>query len=164
LTPEFCAEHGIRGIILDADNTLVPRKDYILREDTEAWIRSLQAAGCKLCILSNSGHPKAVAEMVGAHGMHTLCLARKPLRAGYRRALAHLGTALSESAMVGDQLFTDILGGNRMGMLTIMVRPMSTNDFILYRLFGRPVERPLMRRHWLGLQQRSAAGPQSPSR
>ncbi|MBI5830878.1 MAG: YqeG family HAD IIIA-type phosphatase [Armatimonadetes bacterium] len=148
LTPERLAGWGIRALIMDADNTLVPRNAYHLDTATRAWLEALIADGVRLCVLSNSAQPRKVARMVAELGIPTLALARKPARAGFRRALAAMAVEAGETAMVGDQLFTDIVGGNRMGMRTVLVRPCSTNDFIVYRLLGRPLERPLLRRRW----------------
>jgi HAD superfamily phosphatase (TIGR01668 family) len=149
LTPERLAQWGVRGLVLDADNTLVPRNRYALTPEVHAWLDAVRASGVRCCILSNSASPRKVAAMVSTFDMPALSLARKPLAAGFRRALTLLGTTPAETAMVGDQVFTDILGGNRMGLLTVLVRPVSTNDFILYRLLGRTLERPLLRR-WQG--------------
>ena len=146
ITPELLAEHGLRALIMDADNTLVPRSDYVLDKPTAAWIERLQAAGVKFCILSNSMQARAVGEMVAPYGIPTLSRARKPAKAGFYRALRAIDATIDETAMVGDQLFTDIVGGNRMGMTTIMVKQVTTNDFIVYRLLGRTLERPLMAR------------------
>lgn len=148
LRPEWLAAQGLRALLLDADNTLVPRHAYTLDDETRAWLELLLAAEVKLAILSNSASPRQVAKMVADYDIPTLALARKPARAGFRRALRRLDTEPGETAMVGDQLFTDILGGNRMGLRTILVPPCSDNDFIVYRIFGRTLERPLLRRRW----------------
>ncbi|MBI2300959.1 MAG: YqeG family HAD IIIA-type phosphatase [Armatimonadetes bacterium] len=145
LTPKFLDAHRIRGLILDADNTLVPRSRYELPADVIDWIEGLQASGRRLCILSNSAHVRRVAAMVEPYGMTAISMAQKPFRSGFRRALAGLGTAPAETAMVGDQLFTDILGGNAAGLLTVLVRPITGSDFVGYRPV-RPLERWLLRR------------------
>ncbi len=144
--PDWLAAHGLRALLLDADNTLVPRHAYHLDDETRAWIELLLSHQLRLAILSNSASPRQVAKMVADYDIPTLALARKPARSGFRRALQRLDVTPAETAMVGDQLFTDILGGNRMGLRTILVPPCSTNDFIVYRLFGRTLERPLLRR------------------
>lgn len=146
LTVERLDELDVRALILDADNTLVPRNQYQLDAPVIAWIEALQASGRKLCVLSNSASPRRVAAMVAPWGIPTLSLARKPLRGGFARALRLLDTPAAQTAMVGDQLLTDILGGNAAGLRTVMVRPVSSNDFVLYRWFGRRVERRVLRR------------------
>lgn len=151
ITPDLCDRHGIRGLILDADNTLVPRMKYTLTADVAGWIGELQESGRKLCILSNSAKAGQVARMVAPHGMEAISLARKPFGSGFRKALRLLGTEPEETAMIGDQMMTDILGGNLAGMLTIMVSPLSSRDFILYSLV-RPLERRLLKR-WAPLEE-----------
>jgi hypothetical protein len=145
LTPELLGEHGRRAVVLDADNTLVPRNRYHLSECTAGWITALQAAGVSLCILSNTAHVVKVARMVEAYGMAAIPFARKPFRGGFTRALKALGTTAEETCMVGDQLFTDILGGNLAGLLTVYVPPVSRHDFAPYKL-ARVIERRLLRR------------------
>lgn len=145
LTPELLRARGWRGVILDADNTVVPRSRYQLDERTAGWLHALTAAGVRLCILSNSAHFRQVAAMAEPHGMAAIAFARKPFASGFRRALRALGTTPAETVMVGDQLFTDILGGNLAGLTTVMVPPLTGDDFIGYRLL-RPVERRLLRR------------------
>lgn len=145
ITAELLDEHGVTGVILDADNTLVPRQKYHLDDERRAWLTDLQAAGKRFCVLSNSFHVGGIQRMVDEFGIPTISVARKPMRQGFRRALAALGTTPAETCIVGDQLLTDILGGNLAGMLTIMVPPLTGRDFIAYAPF-RPVERWLLRR------------------
>jgi HAD superfamily phosphatase (TIGR01668 family) len=72
--------------------------------------------------------------------------AAKPSRAAFRRALGFLGTAPEHTAVIGDQIFTDILGGNRMGLFTVLVVPMSTKEFI-WTKFVRQVEKLILRKY-----------------
>jgi HAD superfamily phosphatase (TIGR01668 family) len=69
--------------------------------------------------------------------------ATKPRRKGYRLALARMGTAPEQTAFVGDQIFTDVLGGNRMGLYTILVPPLSKREFMGTRLISRRLEQLL---------------------
>lgn len=150
ITPELLSEHGIEAVLLDADNTLVPRSQYSLDPEVAAWVATLQAAGHRLCILSNSHKVGKVAAMGALHDMPAISLAKKPLGKGFRQAMALCGSRPANTAMVGDQLLTDIVGGNRQGMLTIMVDPMTSRDFILYSLL-RPFERRLLQK-WQSLE------------
>lgn len=150
-TPHFTLalmeKHGIEAVLVDADNTLVARNQYgALDEDMEAWVEAVQGSGRKLFVLSNSNHPAKVAKMVEPWGIEAISNAGKPFKRGYLKALEATGSTPETTAMVGDQLFTDILGGNRMGMLTVMVQPLATQDFIFYRPM-RYVERWVMRKY-----------------
>jgi len=151
ITPELLDAHGVEAVLLDADNTLVPRSRYTLDDEVAAWVARLQDAGHKLCILSNSHKVTKVAAMGDRHGMPAISLAKKPFGVGFRKAMLLCGSTPETTAMVGDQLLTDIVGGNRQGMLTIMVDPLTGRDFLLYSLL-RPWERRMLRR-WQTLEE-----------
>jgi HAD superfamily phosphatase (TIGR01668 family) len=136
---------GIRAVILDLDNTLVRWREEDLTHEVAAWLQQLQSAGLKLCILSNSILGKRSVRMAQRLGTLNISKARKPSRQGFRRALAALETEPAETAIVGDQMFTDILGGNRAGIYTIMVRPIHHQEFVYTRLVHRPPERFLLK-------------------
>ncbi|MFO7171619.1 MAG: YqeG family HAD IIIA-type phosphatase [Bacillota bacterium] len=143
---------GIRAVMVDLDNTLVawryPRPTPAVLE----WFDRLRAEGIKVCIVSNGGS-RRVEAFARQAGVPFIGSARKPRSRGFRRALALLGTRPSETAVVGDQLFTDILGGNLLGLYTILVAPVSRREFIGTRLV-RVVERLVLgymrRRGYLG--------------
>lgn len=136
---------GIRGLIVDLDNTLGPWRlaepDPAVRE----WFRRAQAAGFRICIVSNGG-ARRVQAVASALAVPAVGRAAKPSGRGFRAALALLGTAPHETAVIGDQIFTDVLGGNRLGLYTILVRPVSPREFLGTRLVRR-VERLVLR--WL---------------
>lgn len=136
---ERLRERGIRAIIVDLDNTLVawrhPRPTAAVHE----WLARARAAGFKVCILSNGG-ARRVEAFAGECGIPCVGAAGKPRRRAFRAALACLGTQPRETAVVGDQIFTDVLGGNRMGLYTILVRPVCPREFVGTRIVRR-VER-----------------------
>ena len=113
---------GIRGVIFDLDNTLVEWKKDILDPEVITLVERFKADGFKICILSNALEHRV--EVV-AHtlGVPYLSRAAKPRKLPFRKALELLGTLPEETAVVGDQLFTDILGGNRMELYTIWTPP-----------------------------------------
>ncbi|MGQ9511897.1 YqeG family HAD IIIA-type phosphatase [Thermodesulfitimonas sp.] len=139
ITPELLRSRGIRALILDLDNTLVARGQEWAEPRLLEWLAAMRREGFKLCIVSNNSRQKggALARRLGVPGVFR---AVKPRGKPFRKALALLGTSPEETAMVGDQLFTDILGGNRMGLYTILVSPLGGPDFILTRLITRRVE------------------------
>jgi len=144
IDPEDLKRRGIEAVILDLDNTLVRWREDEMTREVAAWLEELQATGIKLCILSNSILSKRSARMAERLGTLNVGKARKPSRQGFRRALAALGTEPAVTAIVGDQMFTDILGGNRVGVYTIMVRPLHRKEFVYTRLIHRPPERLLL--------------------
>ena len=123
IDPAALARRGITLLLADLDNTLVP---YGVPEPTEAvraWNRALEEAGVTLFVLSNNRHPQRPERFAHALGVPFLGHAGKPRPAGFRRAMEQMGRTPSRTAMVGDQIFTDILGARRAGVLALMVEP-----------------------------------------
>ncbi|GGJ89345.1 YqeG family HAD IIIA-type phosphatase [Deinococcus aquiradiocola] len=145
ITPDFMEAHGLKGLLLDLDNTLIPYGSYEERTDVTAWARDLQTAGYALYLLSNATRERARiwAQRLGLPGVG---LAGKPFAREYRRGLSAVGLPAHQVAMVGDQLFTDVLGGNWSGMFTVMVRPISDNALPHTRLTRR-LERLVLKRY-----------------
>jgi HAD superfamily phosphatase (TIGR01668 family) len=145
IDPQDLVDLGMKGVILDLDNTLVLWHREEITEEIIAWLERVKAVGLKLCILSNSvlsNRSERIAERLGCPNVRQ---ARKPSRSGFRRAMNAMGTTPRTTAMIGDQMFTDILGGNRMRLFTIMVTPMNPKEFAYTRYVSRPPERLLLR-------------------
>jgi uncharacterized protein len=145
VTPEELRANGVRGVILDLDNTLVRWQKEEISEVALAWLATLKAEGFQLCILSNSilsRRSERIAERLGCPNVRR---ARKPSRSGFHRAMEAMGTTPETTAIVGDQMFTDILGGNRSGIYTIMVNPIHPHEFAYTRFVSRPPERFLQK-------------------
>lgn len=128
----------IAAFILDLDNTITEWNSNELRIEVEEWFRRIKAEGFKACILSNNGEQRIriVAERLGIPFIHR---AAKPRRGSFRRAVEVLGVGPERTAVVGDQIFTDILGGNRTGLFTILVKPLARREFIGTK-FNRTLE------------------------
>ena len=132
-------EEGIRGIVFDIDNTLT-LPDAPADEACRELFRRLGDIGLKACIVSNNRGPrvKSFAADVGADFVPK---ALKPRRYGYRRAMELMGTVPENTVSVGDQLFTDIWGANRIGMHSILTKPLVFLDepqIMLKRLVEAP--------------------------
>lgn len=129
IKPELLWQRGIRGIIFDLDNTIVAWNSPEVGPDMRLWLQQLSRYGLKVCLLSNNGNKrvKVIADQCGAP---FVARALKPARTGFRQALRTLGLTPAEVAVVGDQLFTDMLGGNRLGLFTIWVQPLAPQEFI----------------------------------
>lgn len=142
-------ERGFRGLVLDVDNTLCAWEwDHaVIPEAVAAWVEEAKTRGFRLIIISN-GRPGRVAEVAERLRLPFLARARKPLRRGFKQALALLGTTPSATAVIGDQLLTDVLGANRMGLHSILVPAVSAREFAGTKL-SRLLEGVLRRR--LGL-------------
>lgn len=127
----------IRAVIADLDNTLIPWNSDEIDATLRVWVHKVKTAGLKLAILSNSFSLARVEAVSAALDVMAVSKAIKPRRLGFRRIAARLSLDPSEVAVVGDQLFTDIFGGNRAGMYTILVAPMSRTEFIGTRIVRR---------------------------
>ena len=127
LKPGFFLHRGLRGLIIDLDNTLVAWGEDKVSGPMREWVREIKAAGLKICILSNAleQRVRAVGESLEVPWVSR---AVKPRKHPFRQALKILGTAPGETAVIGDQIFTDIWGGNRMGLYTIWTTPLSTRE------------------------------------
>jgi HAD superfamily phosphatase (TIGR01668 family) len=109
-------------------------------------VESARTAGLKLCICSNTHRPRRLARLAEELGVPYIERVAKPRRAGFLRALALMEVRPEQTAVVGDQLMTDIWGGNRCGLLTILVEPLSRVEFIGTRVISRPLEALLLAR------------------
>lgn|SRR5690554_1823248 len=145
LTPELLKGLGIEAVMVDLDDTIVPSGGNHMENLVKDWFMSLKAAGLKLMILSN-GQRDRVAHWALELGIPGLSLVGKPFRHAFRRGLKLLGSDPAATAMVGDQLFTDILGANLMGLRSILVSPLSPGK-LLHTKALRGLERRILRRN-----------------
>ena len=135
---------GIKGLITDMDNTLVAWSDRTVYPRLAEWFAALKAEGFKLCIVSNNSEEKG-GQLAREVGIPAVWYAVKPRRKAFRRALEKMDLKPEEAAVVGDQIFTDVLGGNRLGLYTILVNPISEKEFFWTR-FSRMLERLVAKR------------------
>lgn len=136
-------EKGIKGVIVDLDNTLVPwRGDPSQASDKlHKWLEGLKKLKLDICIVSNGGSSR-VREFAENLGIKFVAGVPKPRRTPFKKAMALMGTSPEETVVIGDQLFTDILGGNRCGCYTILVTPQAKKEFFstkIVRLIERKV-------------------------
>lgn len=139
ITLELLKEKKIKGLILDIDNTLIDY-DKNLLEGTKEWCDNLKENNIKLCILSNTNKVKKVEKVARILNLEYIYFAHKPSKKGFLKAQKLLGLNKEEIAIVGDQIFTDVWGGNRVGMYTILTKPIDERDILLTRL-KRPFEK-----------------------
>ncbi|KLU58563.1 UMP phosphatase [Peptococcaceae bacterium CEB3] len=154
---EMLQKDGIRGLIIDLDNTMTPWNDVEVGPQVAAWFERLKQAGIKACVVSNNKKKQRVALVADRLGIPFVFRASKPRRRAFRAGMNILGTGREDTAVIGDQLFTDILGGNRIGLYTVLVIPMSPREFVGTR-FMRRMERLLM---WL-MKHMASPKPDSP--
>jgi len=123
-------QKGFKSIILDLDDTLLPREVNDIYPTLLEFIEDLKAAGFKICLTSNSRHPLRVEYIGKTLALPYSSLSMKPLPFAFDKALATLGAKPEETIVIGDQLFTDILGGKLKGLYTILVKPLSEETFL----------------------------------
>ena len=130
LTPEMLASRGVRWLLMDFDNTIVP---YTTDEPTPEmlrWLRAMQASQVKLCIVSNSKRPRVVL-FAEKYGLDCITHAKKPFSRGIRAAQARFGFRADEAALVGDQIYTDVLGANCAGLTSVLVSAICNHNLPL---------------------------------
>lgn len=120
-------ERGIRGLLVDLDNTLLPRDTSEFTVEALAFAEAVRASGMPACLVSNNWHAR-VHSAATELGFDLVPRALKPLPFAFRAGLRRIGVDPSEAAVIGDQLFTDVLGGNAVGAMTVLVSPLSRTD------------------------------------
>ena len=130
LEPKKLAEKGVKLVLADLDNTLVPYKVPVPTPEVVAWKDALKAEGIELFILSNSRKPDRAQRFAQAMDVPFQGHSGKPKKAGYLRAMERMGAKAEESVMIGDQIFTDVWGANNAGIVPMLILPI--------RLAGNP--------------------------
>lgn len=119
---------GVRCVLIDRDNTCVPRDDTVAPPEVIAWLESVRATGIKTCVVSNNFHSKQVERSARELGSDVIHHAMKPAPFAVSNALRKMGVPAEEAILIGDQVYTDIIAGNLAGVRTILVRPQCTTD------------------------------------
>lgn len=120
-------EQGIKGIIFDIDNTLVPYDEIEPNQEIIQLFEEIQATGFKITLVSNNTKDRVVKfnEKLRVFALHQ---SRKPLTKNFKKAISLMQCTKEETIIVGDQVFTDVYGGNKVGIRTILVQPISNKD------------------------------------
>ena len=138
ITIEMLQKNKIKALILDIDNTLIDYEEN-MEESVKQWEKYLKVKGTKLIILSNKNKKTKVEKVAKTLEIPYIYFAKKPLKSGFKKAKEQLKENEEHIAVVGDQIFTDIIGGNRCKMFTILVEPIKEKDF-WYTAWKRPIE------------------------
>ena len=143
---DFLNKNNIKAIILDMDNTIIDLSKNI-PEGTKEWVDSLKKHGIKFCIVSNSIHKDKVIKIANELGIDDFILfAKKPLKSGFKKAMKILNIKPCNIAAVGDQIFTDVVGANRCGMYSILVKPIDRKDILITKI-KRPIENYIINKY-----------------
>lgn len=162
LTPDRLASLGVKGLLLDLDNTLAAWNDPRCPDDVQAWLKAVGSRGVQSVIVSNNAGAR-VLEFAARVGLPAVAHAAKPSRDGFRRGLARIGTDPRDTLAVGDRLFMDIIGGNRTGVRTVLVTPISRREFWGTRMVRFAEERFVPALPSVGVPFEEPSGPVGPS-
>lgn len=136
LSSNFFKKNGIKGIIVDMDNTLLNHKIKIKLKGLDEWIEEIKKSGIKIILVSNSIKRKNVKKTSEYYKIPYVYWALKPLSIGIAIGAKKLELKNEEIAVIGDQIFTDVLGANRRGMYSILVKPLKkTKESFFTRVF-----------------------------
>ena len=142
ITPAHLDALGIKALVLDIDNTLTTHDNPTPGQGVPEWLANVQAHGIRCVLLSNNS-PARVEPFAKMLSLGYEADARKPFPSGVRRACRHMGVAVHETAIVGDQIFTDVLAGRTSGVYTILLDPIEPEKTRFFR-FKRRLERPIV--------------------
>lgn len=133
-------QRNVQGIITDLDNTLVSAKTPLATPELVQWLDRVNDAGFKVVILSNNNRTRVsrFAEPLGIPYVHA---ARKPANRAFRKALEQLRLPPDQAVVVGDQMMTDVLGGRRIGLHTILVTPIAPSEEGFFTRINRRIEK-----------------------
>ncbi len=138
ITIQFIKENKLKALILDVDNTLIDY-DKNVPEHIEKWVKLIKGQGVKLYILSNTNKKEKVEMVSNKLQIPYKMFAKKPSKRGFIAIQKELKIEPQNIGVVGDQIFTDVIGGNRCNMFTILLEPIDKRD-ILITAWKRPIE------------------------
>ena len=130
LTPELLQQHGIKLLMMDFDNTIVPYTTSVPTQKMADWLRNMLESDVLLCVVSNSKNDR-VKIFCEKYDLPCITRAKKPGTRGIRECLEQFEVPAEEAALVGDQIFTDTLGANCAGVTPILVRAIDNHNIWL---------------------------------
>ena len=130
ITPQMLQERGVRFLMMDFDNTIVPYTSNIPTGEMLMWLEMMKQSDIALCVVSNSKRPRVV-EFCRKYGLDCITHSKKPFQKGISEAKHKYDLRPSDAALVGDQIFTDVLGANCGGMTSILVKAIDNHNIWL---------------------------------
>ena len=146
ITPEDLHSLGVKGILLDVDNTLTKFHSQELSDEVKNWLKATAEAGFQLTVVSN-GFAKRVLPFTNKIGLDAVSLSCKPSPIGFWRGTKHLNLKRKEVVAIGDQIFTDVLGAHLAGIKIIQVMPMELEYDRPTIMLKRKLEKGFTRRY-----------------
>ena len=145
ITPEFLKGKGIKYLLLDVDNTLTTHNNPEPSPGIDSWLADMRANGIGMMIISNNNKDR-VAPFAARLGLPFASMACKPLPFKYTKGMKMLGGNKNNTAMVGDQIFTDVMGANLSGMKCLMVLAILEEDGAGFK-FKRKLEKGFVEKY-----------------
>ncbi len=145
ITLQMLEKNNIKGLILDVDNTLIDFEKK-MPEGIKEWAENIKNNNIKICIVSNSNNKEKVENIAKKLNVPYIFFAKKPFTGGLKRASKIMGLLSEQIAVVGDQIFTDVIGANRANMFAILVKPISEKDIWITK-FKRPIENKIIQKY-----------------
>ncbi len=142
---DFLESIGVKGIVLDVDNTLEPYENPLPGKHVIAWLESLKEKGISAAIVSNNGGER-INLFNGELGLPAYYKAKKPLKKNVLKAMSDMGTDKTNTILMGDQVFTDVWAAHNTGIRAILVPPINDKRDILTK-FKRLLEKPVLRKY-----------------
>lgn len=146
INSKFFKKENIKGVIIDIDNTVIDVKKKLIDGLIE-WKDELKENDIKLVILSNSPDRIKIAKIADLLNVSYFIFGRKPSSVGFIKAKKHLNLSVDNIAVIGDQIFTDVLGANRVGMLSILVNPLQEKLDYFVTKWRRPIEENVLAKY-----------------
>lgn len=142
---ELLKNNNIKGLILDVDNTLIDFNKK-MPDKIKQWAQIMKNENIKMCILSNSNKQEKVKSVANILNIPYIHFAKKPFKTGFLKAKKILNLESANIGVVGDQIFTDVIGANRCKMFSILVQPIEKKDYLLTKI-KRPFEEFVINRY-----------------
>lgn len=145
IKPDFLKDNNIKALILDVDNTLL---DFDLKyvDGLEEWYSNIKKNNIECIIVSNSNKTEKVKMVANFLDIPYIKFATKPFKRGFKKAIKQLNLLPNNIGAVGDQIFTDVIGANRMKIRSILVEPLAEKDIWMTKI-KRPIENLIIKKY-----------------
>ena len=130
VTTDFLSAQNVRLLMLDFDNTIIPYTTNTPTETVVSWLRTVSDLGITVCVVSNSKKNR-VRDFCKKYDLHCITHAKKPFSKGIKQCISQFNILKNQAILIGDQIFTDTLGGNCAGVRTVLVRSIHNHTFWL---------------------------------
>ena len=145
LTVEILRSNGIKGVVLDIDNTLEPYENLLPGDHVKNWLIALKNAGISAAFVSNNNKER-VERFNAELNLPAFYKAGKPFKKNVLRAMEIMGTSRESTLLMGDQVFTDVWAARNAGIMAAIVSPIRDKRDVFTR-FKRIIEKPILKKY-----------------